>query len=87
MANYKVYIKASAKKELENLPQNDLSKIVEKIKSLSITPRPAGYEKLSAEDKYRIRFRNYRIVYSIEDEKLIFSVVKIGHRKDTYKKR
>ena len=87
MANYKIFIKPSAKKELESLPQSDLSKIVEKIKNLSSDPRPYGAEKLSGEDKYRIRQGNYRIVYSIEDDKLIVIVVKIGHRRDVYKKR
>lgn len=87
MANFKIYIKTSAKKELENLPKKDLHKIVEKIKSLSRTPRPAGCEKLSSEDKYRIRHGNYRIVYSIEDDKLVVFVVKVGHRRDIYKKR
>ncbi len=87
MANYKIFIKPSAKKELESLPRNDLSKIVEKIKNLSSDPRPHGAEKLSGEDKYRIRQGNYRIVYSIEDDKLIVIIVKIGHRRDVYKKK
>jgi len=87
VANYKVFIKPSAKKELESLPQNDLKKIVEKIKNLAIDPRNYGAEKLSVEDKYRIRQGNYRIVYSIEDDKLIVIVVKIGHRRDVYKNR
>ncbi len=87
MANYKILIKPSAKKELEKLPKKDLQKIVVKIKNLSSEPRPEGSEKLSADDKFRIRQGNYRIVYSIEDDKLIVLVVKIGHRRDIYRKR
>jgi len=87
VANYKIFIKPSAKKELESLPQNDLIKIIEKIKNLSVDPRPHGVEKLSGDDKYRVRQRNYRIVYTIGDEKLIVIVVKIGHRSEVYKKR
>lgn len=87
MANYKILIKPSAKKELEKLPRKDLRKIVTKIQNLSSEPRPIGSEKLSGDDKYRVRQWNYRIVYSIEDEQLIIFVVKIGHRRDIYRKR
>lgn len=87
MARYKIKIKSTAKKELSKLPKNDLKKVIRKIRSLSLNPRPSGCEKLSGEEKYRIRQGNYRIVYSIEDDRLIVVVVKIGHRKDVYKKR
>lgn len=86
MANYKIQIKSSAVKELDKVPKKDLQKIVVKIKALAFDPRPQGCEKLSGEEKYRIRQGNYRIIYSIEDDKLIIFVVKIGHRKDIYKK-
>jgi len=87
VANYKIQIKPSAKKELGKLPKKELQKVVNKIRSLSSNPRPTGCEKLSDEEKYRIRQGNYRIVYSIEDKQLIVIVVKIGHRKDVYKRR
>ena len=87
MAKYKIQIKPSAVKELEKLPGKDLQKIISKIKSLSGDPRPPGCEKLSGDEKYRIRQGNYRIVYAIEDDILIVFVVKIGHRRDIYKKR
>ena len=87
MAKYKIQIKPSAVKELEKLPGKDLQKIISKIKSLSGDPRPPGSEKLSGDEKYRIRQGNYRIVYAIEDDILIVFVVKIGHRRDIYKKR
>ena len=49
-------------------------------------PRPFGCEKLSAHlDRYRVREGNYRIVYSIDDEKLLVDVVKVGHRKEVYR--
>lgn len=87
MANYKILIKPSAKKELEKLPKKDIQKIVVKIQDLSADPRPVGSEKLSGDDKFRVRQGNYRIVYSIEDDKLIVFIVKIGHRRDIYRKR
>ena len=87
MANHKIQIKASAVKELNKLPKKDLKKVVVKIQALSENPRPSGCEKLSGDEKYRIRHGNYRIVYAIQDEILVVYVVKIGHRKDIYKKR
>ena len=87
MVRYKIQIKPSAKKELFKLPKKELRKVVDKIRSLSLNPRPPGCEKLSGEEKYRIRQGNYRIVYSIGDKLLIVIVVKIGHRKEVYRKR
>lgn len=85
MAKYKIEIKKSAVKELNNLPNNDLKKIIRKIQDLTNNPRPGGCKKLSGEEKYRIRSGNYRILYTIEDDVLIIYVIKIGHRKDVYR--
>ena len=87
MAGNKIKIKQSAKKELLKSPKRELQKVTNKILSLSENPRPSGVEKLSGDDKYRIRQGNYRIIYSIHDEQLIITVVKIGHRRDIYRKR
>lgn len=86
MASYNVYIKPSAVKEIESLPKKDRSRVIQKIKGLAVDPRPPGCEKLTGEDKYRIRQGRYRIIYSIEDKELIVVVVKVGHRRDIYKK-
>ena len=83
--NYKILIKRSAKKELDKLPTKDLRRIVDKILTLANEPRPPGCEKLSGEEKYRVRQGNYRIVYSIEDKILTVVVIKIWHRKDVYR--
>jgi len=86
VANYKILIKSTAAKELARLPKKDIQRITSKIKSLSADPRQHGCEKLSAQERYRIRQGNYRIVYSIEDNKLIVYVIKIAHRSVVYKK-
>jgi mRNA interferase RelE/StbE len=85
LANYKILIKPSAVKELQKLPKKHLQKITAKIQSLSTDPRPHGCEKLSAQEKYRIRHGNYRVVYRIDDDEVIVYVVKIGHRRDVYR--
>ena len=58
---------------------------MKRIASLAVDPRPPGCEKLSAQERYRIRQGTYRIIYSIQDDELTLWVVKIGHRKDVYR--
>ncbi len=85
MANYKVLIKPSAAKELESVPKNDRQRITDRILSLSNNPRPAGTEKMTGVDRYRIRQGDYRILYEIHDRDIVVIVVKIGHRRDVYR--
>ena len=86
MANYKIYFRKSAAKELGKLPRPEVQKVIQRIESLAIDPRPASCEKLTGQEAYRIRQGNYRIIYSIQDNELTIWVVKIGHRKDIYKR-
>ena len=86
MASYKLYIKPSAVKEIESLPKKDRVRVIKKIQGLATDPRPPGCEKLTGEEKYRVRQGRYRVVYSITDKELIVTVVKVGHRRDIYKK-
>ena len=87
MARYKILVKPSAKKEIDAVGQKkDRQRIVLRIQSLGENPRPSGCEKLAGHlDRYRVREGNYRILYSIDDEKLLVDVVKVGHRKDVYR--
>ena len=86
MVKYRVLIKPSAVKELENSARKkDRQRIVERISALADDPRPHGSQKLSGNDRFRLRQGSYRIIYSIEDDALIVYVIKIGHRKDVYR--
>jgi mRNA interferase RelE/StbE len=85
VANYKVEIKRSAAKELEQLPPKDRARVVTRIQSLATDPRPPGAEKLSGQERYRVRQGNYRILYEIHDDLVVVVVVKIGHRRDVYR--
>ena len=85
MGSYRIEIKRSAVKELEAIPAKDRRRIATKIQALAGNPRPAGCEKLSGHDKYRIRQGNFRILYTIEDDVLVVTVIKIGDRRDVYR--
>jgi mRNA interferase RelE/StbE len=85
MARYKLEIKRSAVKEIEKLPQRDIKVVLSKIAALAEDPRPNGCQKLCAQEKYRLRCGNYRILYEIIDDVLIVYVVKVGHRREVYR--
>ena len=86
MESYSVLMTRSAAKELEKVPTADRRRIVEKIRALGVNPRAAGCEKLSGDDKFRLRQGDYRILYEIGDAELIVTVVRIGNRKEVYKR-
>ena len=85
VANYKILIKPSAVKEINKVPKKELLKITDRINALATNPRPTGCEKLTAKNAYRIRQGNYRIIYIVEDDKLIIIVIKVGHRREVYR--
>ncbi|MCF7848732.1 MAG: type II toxin-antitoxin system RelE/ParE family toxin [Kiritimatiellales bacterium] len=85
MASYKIVVKKSVAKDLRNVPKKDIQRILSAIQSLADNPRPPQSKKLSGQEKYRLRQGNYRILYSIEDEKLVICVVKVGNRRDVYR--
>ena len=84
MAAYKIFFKESVWKDFEPIPKKDLKKILQSIDRLSEDPRPRGCEKLTGQERFRLRQGRYRIVYSIQDDELTVWVVKVGHRKDVY---
>ena len=85
MANYDLLIKRPAAKELEAVPLKDRRRIVNRIQALANEPRAPGAEKLSGDEKYRVRQGDYRVLYEIDDASRSVTVVKIDHRSDVYR--
>lgn len=85
MAKYKITVKKSAAKELQDIPKKDLRRIVKRIQSLTNNPKPQGCQKLSGQSRFRLRQGDYRIVYSINDKDYTVDIVKIGHRREIYR--
>jgi mRNA interferase RelE/StbE len=85
MERYKITVKKSAAKELEDVPKKDLGRIINRIGSLAKNPRPKGSLRLSARNLYRIRQGDYRIVYCIDDGNRTVDIIKIGHRREIYR--
>ena len=85
MAKYEISIKQSAEKELQHIPKRDLPRVIRHMIALSDEPRPRGCEKLSGQERYRIRQGDYRIVYTVDDKEKKDIVFKIGYRREIYK--
>ena len=84
--SYSLVIKKSAERELRKVPKEDMRRIADRVRELTQNPRPAGNEKLSGQDRYRIRQGDYRIVYAVDDERRVVEVIKIGHRREVYRR-
>jgi len=83
VAKFRLFIKPSAVKDIEAIPlKRDRQRLIERLLKLAEDPRPFGSEKLSGQEKYRLRQGRYRILYAIDDQDLLVQVVKVGHRKD-----
>jgi len=83
---YTIYILPAAVKALATMPRADQLRIRNRIDSLADNPRPPGVTKLrGTDDLYRIRARDYRIVYRVENVRLVVLVIRIGHRREVYR--
>jgi len=85
MASYSLAFKKSVTKDLRNIPNQDVKRILKRIDSLCEDPRAEGCIKLSGQERYRVRQGIYRIVYEIQDNALIILIVKVAHRGAVYK--
>ena len=79
MARFRLVFKRFVAKDLRDIPNRDVQRILRRIEALQDDPRPTGCEKLSGQARYRIRQGVYRIIYGIEDDALVVAVVKVGH--------
>ncbi len=86
MAKYRILFRKSVARDMREIPDRDCRRILAAIETLSEDPRPAGCEKLSGQERYRFRQGDYRIIYEIRDDELIVIVVKVGHRKEVYRR-
>ena len=86
---YTIEIKPAAQRDLKRIKnQSDLRRIARAIDALANNPRPAGATVLQGEGSiFRLRVGDYRILYTIEDRRLLVLVVRLGHRRDIYRGR
>jgi mRNA interferase RelE/StbE len=82
---YRIELRRKAQRALDRLPEADFRAVIGAIKELARTPRPRGVEKVISTGLWRIRQGDYRIVYSIDDNRQIIIVVRVGHRREIYR--
>ena len=85
MVEYNLGFKASAAKELRDLPADVKERIEIAVDELRQNPRPVGVVKLQDEELYRIRVGDYRVIYEIDDSAKSVFVTRVRHRKDVYR--
>ena len=85
MGRYRIVFRKSVARDMRRIPDRDLRRILATIDSLSEDPRPAGTEKLSGQERYRVCQGDYRIIYEIHDEVLLVLVIRVDHRRNVYR--
>jgi mRNA interferase RelE/StbE len=75
----------SVAKDLRAIPKQDVKRILPRIRALAEDPRPPGCEKLSGQERYRVRQGVYRIIYEVANAIITVTIVKVGHRRDVYR--
>ena len=85
---YEIELTRAARRDLENLPRNMLKRVDARILLLADDPRPRAAKKLSGPEGFlRLRVGDYRIIYQVEKDRLVVLVVRIGHRREIYRRR
>ncbi len=84
---YSIEFRPTVLKNLKRFPKRDLVRIKKKIDGLGTGLPTPNTTKMKGDNSFhKVRSGDYRIIYEIHDDRLIILVVKIGHRKDIYKK-
>jgi len=83
---YELFIERRAEKDLKKVDASLFSLIVEKIKSLSENPHPAGSRKLSgSQNDWRIRIGDYRVLHEIDNKARTIKIMRVKHRREVYR--
>jgi mRNA interferase RelE/StbE len=85
VGKYDVSLTSTAEKELKRLSGQLVARIVPRLENLASEPRPSGCKKLTGGDnEWRLRVGDYRVVYTIDDRRLLVEVTRIRHRREAY---
>ena len=82
---HKIELRRRAQRALDRLPENDFNAVLGTLQDLANMPGPKGVEKIKSAGLWRVRQGDYRIVYSIEDDQKIVTILRIGHRREIYR--
>jgi mRNA interferase RelE/StbE len=84
--HYALEFRPAAVRQLRKLPKDALVRLRTATEALRRDPRPPGAVKLAGtDDLWRIRVGDFRIVYTIADEALVVTVVRVANRREVYR--
>ena len=87
MSRHRIEFAPVAARQFGSLPVKIQRRVSTKIEALATDPRPAGCRKLKgAENIYRVRVGDYRVLYQIRDDVLLVLVVSVRKRGRVYKR-
>jgi mRNA interferase RelE/StbE len=81
---WSVFILPQAAVQIAKLDKPISKRVSRAISALAENPRPSGCKKLVGIDAWRIRIGDWRVIYQIQDERLVVLVIRVGHRRDVY---
>ncbi len=82
---FRVEIPNRVRKEMRDLPDEILERILEVITALQVNPLPTGTKKLQDRSEYRIRVGDYRILYEVDFKTRVVEIVAVLHRRSAYR--
>lgn len=85
--SYRFEFTPGADRQFRKLPKNVQARLTLHLDAVTQNPRPPGVEKLKGEEGYRLRVGDYRVLYEVQDDVLLVLVVRVGHRREVYRKR
>jgi len=86
MGSYKIEWKKSALKELYRLPQNYIPRVIAAVENLVSDPFSSRVKKLTGSERtFRLRVGSYRVIYEVEEDRLVIHILRVRHRKEAYR--
>ncbi len=82
---YAVELTRQAEKGLDRLPTSDYLRVRSAIDRLAQDPRPSGCIKMTSQNYWRVRAGDYRVIYAVDDDQQVVTVVQVGHRREVYR--
>ena len=84
---YRVDMAPAAQRQLRKLDPQARRRVQGTIDLLAENPRPPAAKLLmNSEGAWRVRIGDYRVVYDIEDSRLIILILSVAHRREVYRK-
>jgi len=82
---YRIEVRPAAARQLRKLDPQTARRVQGVIALLADDPRPPASRPLTGRPVWRVRVGDYRVIYTIEDDRLVVVVITIGHRRDVYR--